>query len=203
MRNILFMHTVQDDSVLGSLRFVSKIEEYQVYGALILVEMTNLKLQKSPAYKTYLAYDTRAIPPKKARKFKKLASPLKNKTLVAVEEPAEKPAKKPAARRQSTDVHQAGGSSEGAGLEPEVPDEQKGKSTNTSEGTGLIPGVPDVSKAVSSESKYESWGDSDDDDDKKGDDEKTKSDNDKDVDLNKTDDEEEDEFIHTPDNYVP
>ncbi|GJW52596.1 hypothetical protein Tco_0096681 [Tanacetum coccineum] len=36
-----------------------------------------------------------------------------------------------------------------------------------------------------------------------GDDEKTESDNDKDVDLNKTDDEEEDEFIHTPDNYVP
>ncbi|GJR64026.1 hypothetical protein Tco_0010091 [Tanacetum coccineum] len=147
MRNILFMHTIQDDSVLGSLRFVSKTEEYQVYGALIPTEMTNLKMQKSPAYKTYLAYDTRAIPPKKARKFKKLTSPLKKKTLVAVEEPAEKPA----ARRQSTDVHQAGGSSEGAGLEPEVPDEQKGKSTNTSEGTGLIPGVPDVSKAVSSE----------------------------------------------------
>ncbi|GJY14731.1 hypothetical protein Tco_0385153 [Tanacetum coccineum] len=146
MRNILFMHTVQDDSVLGSLRFVSKTEEYQVYGALILAEMTNLKLQKSPAYKTYLAYDTTTIPPKKARKFKKLASPLKNKTLVAVEEPTEKPAKKPAARRQST-----GGSSDGAGLEPEVPDEQKGKSTNTSQGTGLILGVPDVSKAVSFE----------------------------------------------------
>ncbi|GKB00262.1 hypothetical protein Tco_0828255 [Tanacetum coccineum] len=76
MRNRLFMHIVQDDSVLRSLRFVSKTKEYQVYGALI----------------------------PKARKFKKHASLSKKKTLVAVEEPAEKPAKKPAARRQSAGV---------------------------------------------------------------------------------------------------
>ncbi|GKE23341.1 hypothetical protein Tco_1434853 [Tanacetum coccineum] len=77
--------------------------------------------------------------------------------------------------KQETNIHQAGGSSEGAGLEPEVPDEQKGKSSDISEGTGLKPGVPDVSKAASS----------------------------KIIDLNKTDDEEEDEFVHTPDDYVP
>ncbi|GJZ70503.1 hypothetical protein Tco_0634053 [Tanacetum coccineum] len=45
--------------------------------------------------------------------------------------------------KQETDIHHAGGSSEGAGLEPEVPDEQKGKSIDTIEGTGLKPGVPD------------------------------------------------------------
>ncbi|GJX22301.1 hypothetical protein Tco_0226746 [Tanacetum coccineum] len=78
-------------SVLGSLRFVSKTKEYQVYGALIPAEMTNLKMRKSHAYKTYLAYATGAIPPKKARKFKKPASLSKKKTLVAVEEPAKKP----------------------------------------------------------------------------------------------------------------
>ncbi|GJW23505.1 hypothetical protein Tco_0034127 [Tanacetum coccineum] len=38
--------------------------------------------------------------------------------------------------KQETNIHHAGGSSEGAGLEPEVPDEQKGKSIDTSEGTG-------------------------------------------------------------------
>ncbi|GJW61754.1 hypothetical protein Tco_0111089 [Tanacetum coccineum] len=74
--------------------------EYQAYGALIPVEMTNLKMQNSPAYKTYLAFATRAATPKKARKFKKHASPSKKKTLVALEESAKKPAKKPAARRQ-------------------------------------------------------------------------------------------------------
>ncbi|GJR35373.1 hypothetical protein Tco_1211057 [Tanacetum coccineum] len=204
-------------------------------------EMTNLKMQNSPAYKTFLAYAIGAIPPKKARKFKKPASPSKKKTLVVVEEPAEKPTKKPAARRQSagvqirdtlgmsvskwkapakaerskgielmsevalleeaqlkkaiqrskqeTDIHQAGGSSEGAGLKPEVPDEPKGKSIDTSEGIGLKLGVLDVSKSDSSESEYESWGDSDDDDydnDQQRDDERTESDDDKSADLNKT-----------------
>ncbi|GJS81508.1 hypothetical protein Tco_0748049 [Tanacetum coccineum] len=194
MRNKLFMHTVQHDSILGYLKFVSKTDDYQAYGALIPAEMTNLKIQNSPAYKTFLAYATGAIPPKKARKFKKPASSSKKKTLVAVKEPVKKPAKKPAARRQSasvqiedthgvsvskkkapkakrskvielmfeaalleeaqlekaikrskqeTDIHHAGDSSEGARLEPEVPDEQKGKSINIIEGTGLKPGVPD------------------------------------------------------------
>ncbi|GKG34135.1 hypothetical protein Tco_0436831, partial [Tanacetum coccineum] len=50
--------------------------------------------------------------------------------------------------RWKTNIHQAGGLSKGAGLEPEVPDELRGKSIDTSEGTGLNPGVPDVSKAV-------------------------------------------------------
>ncbi|GJW47211.1 hypothetical protein Tco_0078857 [Tanacetum coccineum] len=195
MRNKIFMHTIRDDTILGSLRFVSKYEEYQVYGALIPKEMTNRKMQDSIAYKTYLAFITRAAFPKKARKFKKPASPSKKKTLVIIEEPTEKPAKKPYARRQfvsvqirdtllkkaikqsrrKTNIHQAGGSTEGASLEPEVPDEPKGKSSDISEGTGLKLGVLDVPKAVSSET----------------------------VDHNKTDDEEEDEFVHTPDDYVP
>ncbi|GKB20330.1 hypothetical protein Tco_0854253, partial [Tanacetum coccineum] len=181
--------------------------------------MTNLKMQKSPAYKTYLAFATGGIAPKKARKFKKPASPSKKKNLVAVEELVKKPAKKPTTRRESvaaileeahiktdikrskreTNIHQAGGSSEGASLEPEVLDEQKGKSTDTSEGTGLIPGVPDVSKVDSSESEYESWGDSDDDnddDDQQSDDEQNVSDN------PRISDYEEDEFVHTDDENV-
>ncbi|GKG33982.1 hypothetical protein Tco_0434141, partial [Tanacetum coccineum] len=79
-------------------------EEYQAYGALIPEEMTNLKMQNSPAYKTYLAFATGAATPKKARKFKKPASPSKKKTLVAVEDPAKKPARKPVDRRQSAGV---------------------------------------------------------------------------------------------------
>ncbi|GKF87216.1 hypothetical protein Tco_0258093, partial [Tanacetum coccineum] len=88
-------------------------------------------------------------------------------------------------RRRETNIHQAGGSSEGADLESEV---------------------SDVSKADSSKSEYESWGDSDDDnddDDHQSNDERIESDDDdKAVDLKKTDDEEEDEFVHTPDDYV-
>ncbi|GKC92876.1 hypothetical protein Tco_1158318, partial [Tanacetum coccineum] len=99
MRNRIFMHTIRDDNVLGTLRFVSKSDEYQVYGALLPEGMTNQQMRDSPAYKTYLAFATGASTPKKARKFKKHASPSMKKTLVAVEEPAEKPAKKPATRR--------------------------------------------------------------------------------------------------------
>ncbi|GKC63179.1 hypothetical protein Tco_1095777 [Tanacetum coccineum] len=73
------------------------------------------------------------------------------------------------------------GSGDGAGLEPEVPDEQKGKSIDTHEGIGLKPRVFNVSKVDSSDSEYESWGvsDDDDDDDKQGDDKRTQSDDDK------------------------
>ncbi|GJS99181.1 hypothetical protein Tco_0820351 [Tanacetum coccineum] len=193
MRNRMFMHTVRDDSVLGTLKFVAK----------------------------------RAATPKKAKKWKKLAFPSKKQTLVITEEPAKKPAtrrqptgvqikdtpgvsvskkKTPARakrnkcidllseaalleeaqmnkaikwRKWETHMHQAGGSGDGAGVQPKDPDEPKGKSIDTHEATGLKPGVPDVSKADSSYS---------------------------DVDLNKIDDEEEtqeDEFVHTPDDYVP
>ncbi|GKF56421.1 hypothetical protein Tco_0166761, partial [Tanacetum coccineum] len=44
------------------------------------------------------------ITPKKARKFRKPASPSKKNTLVTVDEPIEKPAKKHGARRQSAGV---------------------------------------------------------------------------------------------------
>ncbi|GJW13064.1 hypothetical protein Tco_0017197 [Tanacetum coccineum] len=95
MRNRIFMHTVQHDSVLGTLRFVSKSDEYQVYGELLPEWMTNQQLRDSPAYKTYLVFTTGVVTPKKARKFKKPAFPSKKNALVDVEEPAEKPFKKP------------------------------------------------------------------------------------------------------------
>ncbi|GKE35735.1 hypothetical protein Tco_1455057, partial [Tanacetum coccineum] len=106
--------------------------------------------------------------------------------------------------KRETNIHEAGGSSEGAGLEPDVPNEQKGKSTNISKGTSLILGVLDMSKEDSSKSEYESWGDSDDDnddDDQQGNDEQNVSDN------SRTSDNEEEtqenEFVYTPENYVP
>ncbi|GJU36358.1 hypothetical protein Tco_1184712 [Tanacetum coccineum] len=110
--------------------------------------------------------------------------------------------------KRETHMHQAGGLGDEAGLEPEVPDEIKGKFIDTHKGTCLKPGVLDVSKADSSDNEYESSGISDDDDgdDQQSDDERTKSDDDKSIDLNKKDDEEEtqeDEFVHTPDDYVP
>nr|GEW07086.1 hypothetical protein [Tanacetum cinerariifolium] len=74
MRNMINLHTVRDDTLLGTLKFVSKIEDYQKYGALIPEGIINQDIKDSKAYKTYLDYATRKVPPKKARKFKKHAS---------------------------------------------------------------------------------------------------------------------------------
>ncbi|GJV28269.1 hypothetical protein Tco_1384717 [Tanacetum coccineum] len=158
----------------------------------------------SPAYKTYLAYATGAATPKKARKFKKLASPSKKRTLIIVEEeelkPVKKvvPSKKPS-RKQSNDV----------------PDKPKSKSIDTHEGTGLKPRVFDVCKAYYSKSKYESWGDSgdesnvqgddedvqdSDDDPQQADDKRTGSEN---QEINDDEEESNNEFVHTPEDYVP
>ncbi|GKC92192.1 hypothetical protein Tco_1157634 [Tanacetum coccineum] len=75
--------------------------------------------------------------------------------------------------KRETTVHQAGSSNEGADFESKVPDELKGKPTDTSKGTSLKPGVPDVSTMDSSKSENESWGDSD------------------------------NEYVHAPKDYVP
>nr|GEV46392.1 hypothetical protein [Tanacetum cinerariifolium] len=75
MRNRISLHTTHDDTLLGTLKFVSKTKDYQKYRALIPDSMINQDIKDSKAYKTYLDYATRKVPPKKARKFKKPASP--------------------------------------------------------------------------------------------------------------------------------
>ncbi|GJT38416.1 hypothetical protein Tco_0938281 [Tanacetum coccineum] len=97
MRNRINIHTVRDDTLLGTLKFVSKTEDYQKYRALIPEEMINQDIKDSKAYKTYLAFSTGKATPKKARKFKKVASPSKKLSPILEEEPAKKPkqAKKP------------------------------------------------------------------------------------------------------------
>ncbi|GJS97746.1 hypothetical protein Tco_0804714 [Tanacetum coccineum] len=90
MRNRINLHTARDDSLLGALEFVSKTEDYQKYGALIPDGMINDDIKLSTAYKTYLDYANGKVPPKKARKFKKPASP-KLKTIPASpKEPTQK-----------------------------------------------------------------------------------------------------------------
>nr|GEX23094.1 hypothetical protein [Tanacetum cinerariifolium] len=62
MRNMINLHTVCDDTLLGTLKFVSKIEDYQKYGALIPDGMINQDIMLSIAYKTYLDYATGKVP---------------------------------------------------------------------------------------------------------------------------------------------
>ncbi|GKE53987.1 hypothetical protein Tco_1489143 [Tanacetum coccineum] len=77
MRNKINLHTIRDDSLLGTLKFVSKTEDYQKYRALIHDGMINQYIKDSKAYKTYYDFATGKDTPKKLRKFKKVASPSK------------------------------------------------------------------------------------------------------------------------------
>ncbi|GJR50631.1 hypothetical protein Tco_1401152 [Tanacetum coccineum] len=201
MRNIMFMHTAQDDNILGTMIFVSKYEDFQVYGALLTSRMTNQQMHEFDAYKTYLAYATGEASPKMKRKLKKPASPSKKRTLVTGIELLSDAAlleecqliKALTRSKRETTIHQAGGSSEEVDFESEVPDEPKGKSIDTSKGTSLKPRVPDVSK--DDEEVQES-----DDEPQHADDEGTDFEN---QETNDDEEETEDEFVHTPPNYVP
>ncbi|GKA24767.1 hypothetical protein Tco_0710800 [Tanacetum coccineum] len=90
MRNIINLHTIRDDSLLGTLKFVSKIDDTQKYGALIPDEMINQDIKDSKGYKTYYDFATGTFEPKKARKFKKVASPSRKLSHVLEAEPVKK-----------------------------------------------------------------------------------------------------------------
>ncbi|GKD65566.1 hypothetical protein Tco_1307674 [Tanacetum coccineum] len=90
-RNRIGMHTSKDDYLINTLRFVSRREASQKYGAVLPECLTSPEMKESKAYKTYLSYATGAVPPKVARKFKK-ASPSKKDSVPvqADEEPVQK-----------------------------------------------------------------------------------------------------------------
>ncbi|GJX70742.1 hypothetical protein Tco_0307913 [Tanacetum coccineum] len=87
---------------LKSCRFVSKTHDYQKYGALIPEEMINQAIKDSKAYKTYLAFAIGQATTKKARKFKKNASPSKKLSPVLEEWNT---AKNLAAKKTSQEVY--------------------------------------------------------------------------------------------------
>ncbi|GJX24038.1 hypothetical protein Tco_0228483 [Tanacetum coccineum] len=64
---------------------------FRTYGALILDEMINQAVKDSKAHKSYFYFATRKATPKKARKFKKIASPSQKLTPILEEEPAKNP----------------------------------------------------------------------------------------------------------------
>ncbi|GJR30596.1 hypothetical protein Tco_1106828 [Tanacetum coccineum] len=74
MRNRTFMHTSRDDSLLGTMRFISRHADTQVYGAILPKAMMNQALLDSVAYKTYYAIASGAEPLKSRKSQKKLDS---------------------------------------------------------------------------------------------------------------------------------
>ncbi|GKC99991.1 hypothetical protein Tco_1170266, partial [Tanacetum coccineum] len=62
-----YVNIIKDDGVLGRLKFVSKGEDYQVYGTPIPYVMVKDEIKISEAYQTYIALSTGLIPPEKGR----------------------------------------------------------------------------------------------------------------------------------------
>nr|GEX43401.1 hypothetical protein [Tanacetum cinerariifolium] len=58
MRNMINLHTIRADSVLGTLKFISKTKDYQKYGVLIPDDMINQDIKDSQVYKTYYDFAT-------------------------------------------------------------------------------------------------------------------------------------------------
>ncbi|GKF58172.1 hypothetical protein Tco_0171709, partial [Tanacetum coccineum] len=84
------MHTYKDDYLINTLRFVSAKGETQIYGDILPESLTSPEIKETKAYKTYLGFATGATPPKKARKFKKPASPKRTIVPVSTKEPTRK-----------------------------------------------------------------------------------------------------------------
>ncbi|GKB26489.1 hypothetical protein Tco_0865890 [Tanacetum coccineum] len=206
MRNRTFMHTACDDSLLGTMRFVSRHADTQVYGAILAEAMTNQALMDSVAYKTYYAIASGTEPPKSRKSQKKSnssfsseESPSKKKSAKAKKVTATKP--KPTKKKASVKADRGKGLnvlSEVALFEAAQLKEATRRSKKdfyihkqvTYEGTGTKPGVPDVPKYDSNSDK-ETWGDSkeedNDDEDDTEDDEGNDDDNDDNSDNDETD----------------
>ncbi|GKD92344.1 hypothetical protein Tco_1372181, partial [Tanacetum coccineum] len=159
-------------------------------------------------------FATGKVAPKKARKFKKIASPSKKLSPVLEEEHVKKPKKAKKHTKKSTTMPIAGvvirdtpgvsvskkktpaKGDRGKGIQllfdaalleaAQVLDESQDKTTGIDEGTGTKPGVPDVPKYLS-ESENESWGDS-------GDDEMMMT-------NDNEEEEKEEEYVRTPDRF--
>ncbi|GKA24592.1 hypothetical protein Tco_0710625 [Tanacetum coccineum] len=164
---------------------------------------------------TYLAYATGTATPKKARKFKRSASPSKKRTLVIVDEEEPKPAKKVVSSQKPSRKQPAGINllSDVAALEAaQLKKVLKRSKQDTSihqvcglgDGTGSKPGVPDEPKGKSVDTNKGTDDDDDvlesDDDLEHSDDERTDSENQK---STEEDEESDDMFVHTPEDYVP
>ncbi|GJR49104.1 hypothetical protein Tco_1317207 [Tanacetum coccineum] len=176
MRNRIFMHTAWDDNLLGTMRFLSRHEDTQIYGAILPKAMTNQAMldSESPSKKKH-AKAKKGVPstkkpttkPKPTKK-KALVKADRGKCLNVLSEVAlsETTQLKEATKRSKKDfyISYASGSGNRTDFESGVPDEQQYKISGTDEGTGTKPGVLDVPK-YDSESEKESWGDSGEDDD--------------------------------------
>ncbi|GJR37899.1 hypothetical protein Tco_1213583 [Tanacetum coccineum] len=166
-------HTIKDDGIVSRLKFVKIGEDYQEYRLHIPDMMLNVDVsdesEPEPTKKKVSSRSTRGVviqDTPSAPKPKLASSKLKLKGVQSLTPKAQEAAdtmhalkeSKKTSRRQSS----TGGSSEGTGRIPGVPDEFTVISTTSSEGTGTKPGVLDEEKKKDNDGNTD---DKDEDDD--------------------------------------
>nr|GEU48974.1 hypothetical protein [Tanacetum cinerariifolium] len=196
IRNRTFAHTARDDSLLRTMRFVSKHEDTQFYGAILPKSMTNQAMLDSLAYKTYYAIASGAEPPKSKKTKMKSDSAVSSEETPTKKKPTKakkdvpskkKPTSKPKPTKKKASIKDDRGKDDGVDSQPKVPDESEDKTTDSGNDESNDDDSDEVTKdddeddVESDANKYKEASDS----------EKTNSDDDKNLNVNHNDDEEE------------
>ncbi|GJS18227.1 hypothetical protein Tco_0412699 [Tanacetum coccineum] len=179
------LNELQDQAYENSL--ISKEKTKKIHDAVTPKKARKFKKPVSPSKKKTLV-TVEEEDPEPSKKVKKApATTEKGKRIDLLSEAAlleEAQVKKVLKRSQwEMTIHQAGGSGDGTGSKPGVPDEPKGKFVDTYKGTG----------------DDEDFQDSD-DDLQQADDERTDFEN---QEINDYEEESANEFVHTPEDYGP
>ncbi|GKC34339.1 hypothetical protein Tco_1046723, partial [Tanacetum coccineum] len=113
MRNRMSMHITQDDSLPGTMRFISRHEDAQTYGAILPKAMVNQAMLDSVAYKTSYVIASGAKPPKSKKPKMKSVSAISSEETPSKKKPTKankdvpskkKPASKPKLTKKKAPV---------------------------------------------------------------------------------------------------
>ncbi|GJZ60851.1 hypothetical protein Tco_0616667 [Tanacetum coccineum] len=185
-RNKVNWHSARDDPMFMTINVISRNEDTQLYGAILLAELTNEDIRNSESYKEYYAIASGKIPPKTKVSKKKADSdaPTKQKSPTV---PKEKKGKKTGKGKQKAKELET--ISEVTLTEAEqlkIITKRSHKETHSSyasgsgadEGTGISPGVPDAPDYDPDNDISWKSSEDDQDDDKNNDDENSESEDD-------------------------
>nr|GEU72258.1 retrovirus-related Pol polyprotein from transposon TNT 1-94 [Tanacetum cinerariifolium] len=201
--NKVSWHYVRDDQMFTIIKLVSRHQNTQQFGVMLLVKLTNKDIKNSKAYKEYYAVASGVAPPKTKASVRKTKSsfdtqitpPTATSTRPLIFAKGKQPAK--ASKEKSltvlsevamTDAEQIKLATKRSLQQNHI---SQASGSGADEGAGIIPGVPDVPTKESDEKISLKSSDEDDDDvDERSDDQDEGNDDDQDTDN------EGDEFVH-------
>nr|GEU94263.1 retrotransposon protein, putative, unclassified [Tanacetum cinerariifolium] len=206
-RNKVNWHYVRYDHMFTTIKLISRHQNTQQFGAILLVKLTNEDIRNSAAYKEYYVIASGAAPPKTKASMRKMQSssdttmppPTAASTRLSTSAKGKQPAKSSKAKGLSVLSKVALTKAEQMKLATKRSLQQthisQASGSGEDEGTSILPGVPDVP----TDDKADDNDDDDDQEDKdeQDDDDQDDSDDDQDSDNDENfDDESNDDESH-------